>query len=102
MQSTGTTPKLFSCIRIVLYNKDATRALASFLVADALMVTGLRIIEGKNGLFVSMPSKKEPGGEYRDIVFPCSREMREKLQAEVLAAYRVELTRHAEEAGVAP
>lgn len=102
MQSTGTTPALFSAIRITLHHRESTRALVSLKVADAMYLTGFRIVEGKNGPFVSMPSKKDPGGEYRDIFFPASREMRDRLNAAVIEAYNAELAKHAEEAGEQP
>ena len=91
MQSTLTAPAPFNNVRISLYVKDSTRALATVRVADLLVVNGLRVIEGKNGLFVSMPSKKEVGGEYKDICFATSRMIRDQLQALVLAAYKAEL-----------
>lgn len=83
----------FSNVRISLYTKDSLRALATVKVLDAVFLTGLRVIEGKNGLFVSMPSKKSSNGEYQDIFFPASKAMRDELQKAVLEAY-------AQEAGV--
>lgn len=90
---TDSTPKLFSNPRITLAPNGAQRAIASVKVADAIFITGLRIVEGKSGLFLSMPCKKNPGGEYKDIVFPASRETREQLQALVLEAYAAELAK---------
>ncbi len=93
MQSTLTAP--FNNVRISLVVKESLRAMASVKVADLLFLTGLRVIEGKNGLFVSMPSKKEVGGDYKDIYFPASREVRDQLQESVLEAYRAELAKKA-------
>jgi stage V sporulation protein G len=90
---------LFSSVRITLANKESQKALASLKVADAMFLTGMRVIEGKNGLFVSMPSKKDAAGDYHDIYFPASREMRDLLQLLIIDAYREELMKagHAEE-----
>lgn len=81
---------LFSQIRVTVYQKDSLRALVSVKVADAFFLTGLRVIEGKNGLFVAMPTKKDKAGEYTDIFFPASKATRDDLQAQVLEAYRKE------------
>jgi len=66
------------------------RALASVKVADLIYLTGLRVIEGKHGLFVSMPSKKTTAGEYQDIYFPASKAIRDELQNLILDAYHQE------------
>jgi len=65
--------------------------LASVKVHDVVFLTGLRVIEGKNGLFVAMPNRKTSGGEYQDIYFPASKAMRDELQERVLEAYRQEV-----------
>lgn len=84
------TNTMFSQIRISLFEKDSLRAIATVKILDAIYLTGLRIIEGKNGLFVSMPNRKTAGGEYQDIFFPASKAMREQLQSVVLDAYKAE------------
>jgi stage V sporulation protein G len=81
---------LFSQVRISVFQKDSLRALATVKVADAIYLTGLRIIEGKNGLFVSMPTRKDKAGDYQDIFFPGSKALRDELQAYILEAYRKE------------
>lgn len=63
------------------------RAMASITFDECFVVTGLRIIEGSNGLFVAMPSHKLPGGTYKDICFPVTRDTREAIQEAVLAKY---------------
>jgi stage V sporulation protein G len=85
----------FSSIRVVLASRESQKALASVKVADSFFLTGMRVVEGKNGLFVSMPSKKDPAGQYHDLFFPASREIRDQLQHAVLAAYREELAKAA-------
>lgn len=88
--STETTPvSMFSSVRVTLKNEEALKGFASLLVGEALMVTGIRIIQGKHGLFISMPQRKNPKtGEYADVAFPISKEKREELQKAVLAAYQ--------------
>lgn len=71
-----------------LSKKDSTlKAFASITIDDAICITGIRIVEGKNGLFMSMPQSKDNDGEYHDIVYPITKEAREELEAAVLDAY---------------
>lgn len=80
----------FNQARVSLFKKDSLRALVSVKVHDAVYLTGLRVIEGKNGLFVAMPNRKTGDGDYQDIYFPASKAMRDELQNFVLDAYRRE------------
>ena len=54
---------------------------------DAFVIHDLRVIDGNNGLFVAMPSKRTREGEFRDIAHPINVEMRAKIQDKILAAY---------------
>lgn len=63
------------------------RAIASITLDDEFVVHDIRVIDGNNGLFVAMPSKRTPDGEFRDIAHPINSETRNKIQSVVLAAY---------------
>ena len=82
---------LFDQVRVSLFEKDSLRALATVKVHDAIFLTGLRVVEGKNGLFVAMPNRKTGAGEYQDIYFPASKATRDELQQRVLEAYKKEV-----------
>ena len=79
-------------IRIRLVNKDDSKlkAVASFTIDDAFIVHDVKIIEGTNGYFISMPSKKAPSGEFKDIVHPKHNEAREQITSAVLDAFKKE------------
>lgn len=68
-------------------NKNRLKAVATITFDDCFVVHELRVIEGKNGLFVAMPSKKNPKGEYRDIAHPISQEMRSLVEDAVLTEF---------------
>lgn len=71
-----------------LSKKDSNlKAFASVTIDDAVCITGIRIVEGKMGLFVSMPQSKDNEGEYHDVAFPITKEAREEMQDAVLDAY---------------
>lgn len=63
------------------------RAIASITIDEEFVVHDIRVIDGNNGLFVAMPSKRTPDGEFRDIAHPISSETREKIQTAVLGEY---------------
>jgi stage V sporulation protein G len=77
----------FSNIRINLVSHDVVKAMVSCKVADSLYLTGIRVMHGKHGRFVSMPSRKDAQGEYRDIFFPATKESRDLLNDLVLEEY---------------
>ena len=60
---------------------------ANITFDGAFVVTGITIRDGKNGLFCSMPSRKTNTGEYKDIAFPLSKELRTEIQLAVISAY---------------
>ncbi len=64
------------------------RAVASVIFDDMFAVHDIKIIEGQNGLFIAMPSRKTPAGEYKDIVHPINSETRAMLQDCILKAYQ--------------
>ena len=63
------------------------RAYVTVTFDDCFVVHNVKIIEGKTGLFIAMPSKKSADGEYRDIAHPINSEMRGVLQSQILEAY---------------
>ncbi|CCQ98198.1 regulator required for spore cortex synthesis (stage V sporulation) [[Clostridium] ultunense Esp] len=63
------------------------KAIASITIDNEFVVHDIRVIDGNNGLFVAMPSKRTPDGEFRDIAHPISSATREKIQNAVLKVY---------------
>lgn len=63
------------------------KAVASITIDGAFAVHELRIIEGNDGLFVAMPSRKTAEGTFRDIAHPINIETRKMVEEVVLEAY---------------
>lgn len=63
------------------------KAVASVTFDNAFAVHDVKVIEGPEKLFVAMPSRRTPDGEYRDIAHPINSDMRQMLESRVLAAY---------------
>lgn len=63
------------------------KAIVSVTFDDAFVVHDVKVVEGQNGLFVAMPSRRTPDGEFRDIAHPISQAARSVIQEAVLKAY---------------
>ena len=63
------------------------RGIASVLLDDSFAVHDIRIIEGDNGLFIAMPSRKTATGGYRDIAHPINPEVRAMFEDAIIDAY---------------
>lgn len=77
-------------VRITLRDEEKLKAFANVTFDDAFVVRGLKVINGTNGYFVSMPSRKRPDGTYQDIAHPINNEMRRVIEDAVLGAYENE------------
>ena len=76
-------------VRIYPYEAENSKlkAFATITFDNAFVVRNLKVISGKDGLFVAMPSQKLNNGEHRDIAHPVTTEAREYIQRIVLDAY---------------
>jgi len=75
-------------LRPVAMNKVC--AIASVVFDDMFVVHDLRVVNGEKGLFVAMPSRKLPNGEFRDICHPISADARRELERRVLERFDAE------------
>ncbi len=71
---------------VMLAEGSKAKAVASITVNDEFVIKGIKVYDGSNGLFASMPSRKI-GGEYQDIIFPITKEAREQINNAVLETY---------------
>ena len=76
-------------VRVRKLNRNDGRklAIASVTLDNEFVVHDINVIDGDRGLFISMPSRRMPNGEYRDIAHPITAEARQKIQDAVLNAY---------------
>lgn len=75
-------------VRKVEKKDSRMKGIASVLIDDCFAVHDIRIIEGDNGLFIAMPSRKTATGGYRDIAHPINQEVRTLFEQEILKAYK--------------
>ena len=63
------------------------KGIASVVIDECFAIHDIRIIEGDNGLFIAMPSRKTSVGDYRDIAHPINTETRQVFEKEIIEAY---------------
>lgn len=68
-------------------SENRMKAVASVTFDNEFVIHDIKVIESQNGLFMAMPSKKTPNGEFKDIAHPINKETREKIQTAILEAY---------------
>ena len=74
-------------IKIVEKENSKLKAYVSITIDECFVVHDIRVIEGKDGYFVSMPAKKAPDGSHIDIVHPINTETRMSLKEQIVEAY---------------
>lgn len=75
-------------IRITpITNDDKLRAYAAIVIDGAFLVGDIRVVEGEDGYFVAMPSRRKRDGSYKDIAYPLNNDAREALERRVLEAF---------------
>ncbi|MBQ2931486.1 MAG: septation regulator SpoVG [Clostridia bacterium] len=73
------------------------KAVVSVTFDDCFVVHDIKVIEGQEKLFIAMPSRKTPDGEFKDIAHPINADTRELLQNMILASYEESLNEETEE-----
>ena len=68
------------------------KAVISITLDNEFVVHDIKVIEGEKGLFIAMPSRKTPDGEFKDIAHPINTNSREMIQKAILEAYDKALT----------
>jgi stage V sporulation protein G len=87
-------------VKITLKDEEKLKAYASVTFDNAFVIRGMKVINGKTGFFISMPSRKKTDGTYQDIAHPINNETREMIENAILEKYKEALTHRVEEAEV--
>lgn len=75
-------------VRKVEKEDSRMKGIATIVLDDQLAIHDIRIIEGDNGLFTAMPSRKTATGGYRDVAHPINPEARSMIEKAILDAYK--------------
>jgi len=79
-----------TAVKINLLNTDnQVKAIGSFTLDKAFVVSGIRVMERKDGgQFVSFPAREKSNGEYEDVAFPITKDMHKKITDAVVEEYK--------------
>lgn len=70
-----------------VFDEGKMKARVSVTFDDQIVIHEIKVIEGDNGVFIAMPSKRLSGGDFKDIAHPINKETRTMLQDKILEAY---------------
>jgi len=74
-------------IKLIKNDESKLKAVATLTIDGCFAIHDIKIIKNNDELFIAMPSKKMPSGEYKDVVHPLNTETRSMLQKMVLEQY---------------
>ena len=86
-------------IKVHLTNEERLKAFVSVTFDNCFAVRNMKVIEGKTGLILCMPSRKTADEEYKDLAHPITQEFRSYLETNILQAYYDELATQATHEG---
>lgn len=75
-------------IKKIINDGTNLKATASLILDDSFLIKRVRVVDGEKGMFISMPSRRTVKGEFMELCFPMSKELRLEMTAVVLRAYR--------------
>ena len=78
-------------VKVFPVNEDRLKAYVTITIDNCFVIRDLKIINGNNGLFVAMPSKKRKDGQFKDIAHPLNNETREMIENRIFESYEGEL-----------
>jgi len=70
-----------------VFGDGKLKAYVTLTFDDSFVVHSVKIIQGTNGVFVAMPSRRTRNGEYKDVVHPKNTSFRTQLQDRILSEY---------------
>ena len=81
-------------ISVLANNESKVKAMASITFDNVFVVTGIKVVEGQNGIFIAMPQRKTASGEYKDVCFPVTGDFRKVISGEIIEAYNKEVAKN--------
>ena len=83
--------------KVNVNSENRMKAVASVTFDNEFVIHDIKVIESQNGLFIAMPSRKTPNGEFKDIAHPINAETRKKKKKAILEAYEAPETEESAE-----
>src|ERR1700688_2050664 len=85
-------------VKVFPIQEEKLKAFVSIVFDQCFMVNDIKIIQGRDGLFISMPSRKKKNGEFKDVAHPLNNETRRMIEDKVLGEYERVLAERGEKA----
>jgi len=89
-------------VKVFPIGEEKLKAFVSVVFDRCFMVNDIKIIQGRDGLFISMPSRKKKNGEFKDVAHPLNNETRRRIEGQVLGEYERVLAERGEELPAPP
>jgi len=84
-------------VKVFPIQEEKLKAFVSIVFDQCFMVNDIKIIQGREGLFISMPSRKKKNGEFKDVAHPLNNETRRMIEEKVLGEYHRVLAERGDE-----
>jgi stage V sporulation protein G len=78
-------------VRVYPVREEKLKAFVSVVFDRCFMVNDIKVIQGKEGLFISMPSRRKKNGEFKDVAHPLNQDTRRWVEERILTEYRAAL-----------
>lgn len=88
-------------VKVFPVREEKLRAFVSIILDDCFMINDIKIIQGKDTLFISMPSRRKKNGDFKDVAHPLNNDTRRWIEERVLSEYRQTLEGAASKPGAA-
>ena len=75
-------------VKVFPINEEKLKAFVSVVLDDCFMVNDIKIIQGRENRFISMPSRRKKNGRFKDIAHPLNQETRQALEERIVAEYQ--------------
>jgi stage V sporulation protein G len=75
-------------VKVFIRESNQLKAFVNIVIDDAFIIRNIKVIEGENGIFVAMPSRRVSSGEYRDIAHPINTETRNMIERIIIDKYK--------------
>jgi stage V sporulation protein G len=89
-------------VRVFPVQEEKLKAFVSIVLDRCFMVNDIKVIQGKDGLFISMPSRRKKNGEFKDVAHPLNQETRAWVEDRILGEYRAALEGRAPKPAAGP
>ena len=74
-------------IKVFPVDEEKLKAFVSVVFDHCFMVNDIKVIQGRDGLFISMPSRRKRNGKFKDVAHPLNNETRRMIEDQVLEEY---------------